>query len=246
MSLLSLADCWPRRFTPSSLALQFCEDPTQAEQPLFAKACAGEAVAQLWQAPQGFVVPGSYRQFADLPAASAHFAARGWPVWLRRSGGGLVPQGPGIINLSLAWPVQQSLGEAAEPIYHSLCAVLQRTLARFGVASHARAVNGSFCDGRYNLACGEGEAARKIVGTAQYWRPLTAGRGHVVLAHAVILIDADLTAAHQAANAFEAQLGSERVYCADKTVTLAQRLPGERHLLPRFSEALAQELDAAR
>ena len=59
MSLLSLADCWPRRFTPSSLALQFCEDPTQAEQPLFAKACVGEAVAQLWQAPQGFVVPGS-------------------------------------------------------------------------------------------------------------------------------------------------------------------------------------------
>ncbi len=124
--------------------------------------------------------------------------------------------------------------------------MLQRTLARFGVASHARAVNGSFCDGRYNLACGEGEAARKIVGTAQYWRPLAAGRGHVVLAHAVILIDADLTAAHQAANAFEAQLGSERVYCADKTITLAQRLPGERYLLPRFSEALARELDAAR
>lgn len=42
MSLLSLADCWPRRFTPSSLALQFCEDPTRAEQPLFAKACAGK------------------------------------------------------------------------------------------------------------------------------------------------------------------------------------------------------------
>lgn len=160
----------------------------------------------------------------------------------RRSGA----QGPGIINLSLAWPVQQPLGEAAEPIYHSLCAVLQRTLARFGVASHARAVSGSFCDGRYNLACGEGAEARKIVGTAQYWRPLAAGGGHVVLAHAVILIDADLSAAHQAANAFEAQLGSERVYCADKTVTLAQLLPGERHLLPRFSEALAQELDASR
>ena len=63
----------------------------RAEQPLFAKASAGEAVAQLWQAPQGLVVPGSYRQFTDLPAVSAHFAARGWPVWLRRSGGGLVP-----------------------------------------------------------------------------------------------------------------------------------------------------------
>ena len=68
----------------------------------------------------------------------------------------------------------------------------------------------------------------------------------MVLAHAVILIDADLSAAHQAANAFEAQLGSGRVYRADKTVTLAQLLPGERNLLPRFSEALARELDAAR
>ena len=90
MSQLTLADCWPRRFSPSSLALQFCEDPTLAEQPLFAKACAGEAVAQLWQAPQGFVVPGSYRQFADLPAVSAHFAARSprvrlppAPLWIK-------------------------------------------------------------------------------------------------------------------------------------------------------------------
>lgn len=100
MSQLTLADCWPRRFSPSSLALQFCEDPTQAEQPLFAKASAGEAVAQLWQAPQGLVVPGSYRQFTDLPAVSAHFAARGWPVWLRRSGGGLVPRGRALSTLA--------------------------------------------------------------------------------------------------------------------------------------------------
>lgn len=53
MSQLTLADCWPRRFSPSSLALQFCEDPTQAEQPLFAKASAGEAVAQLWPGAAG-------------------------------------------------------------------------------------------------------------------------------------------------------------------------------------------------
>ncbi len=42
MSQLTLADCWPRLFSPSSLALQFCEDPSQAEQPLFAKASASE------------------------------------------------------------------------------------------------------------------------------------------------------------------------------------------------------------
>lgn len=235
--------CWPLRFSHQQLPVGYFADPTLAEQPLFARARDGEAVAQLWQAPQGFVVPGSYRKFAELPAVSEQFAGQGWPVWQRRSGGGLVPQGPGIVNLSLAWPVYHSLGEAAEPIYLFLCGLLQRTLASFGVASHCRAVSGSFCDGRYNLACGEGEQVRKIAGTAQYWRPMAEGRGHVVLAHAVVLLDADLVAAHRAANDFEARLGSGREYRADKTVTLAELVSEGADLLPRFREALTQQLE---
>lgn len=185
---------------------------------------------------------GSYRKFANLTTVSEVFATRGWPVWIRRSGGGLVPQGPGILNLSLAWPVTQPLGEAAEPIYLLLCGILQRTLATFGIESHFQAVSGSFCDGRYNLACGEGENARKIAGTAQYWRPVADGQGHIVLAHAVILLDADLQAAHQAANAAEALLASGKVYRADKTITLAELLPGETDLASRFRLALAEQL----
>jgi lipoate-protein ligase A len=123
-----------------------------------------------------------------------------------------------------------------------LCGLLQRALATFGVDAHFQAVTGSFCDGRYNLACGQGEQARKIAGTVQYWRPMAEGRGHVVLAHAVILIDADPIAAHQAANDFESQLGSGRIYHADKTITLAQHLAGEKELLSRFRQALAIEL----
>ena len=159
----------------------------------------------------------------------------------RRSGA----QGPGIINLSLAG---RCSSRSAKPPNRSIirCALCCSAPSRASALPATPGGERFLCDGRYNLACGEGAEARKIVGTAQNWRPLAAGGGHVVLAHAVILIDADLSAAHQAANAFEAQLGSERVYCADKTVTLAQLLPGERHLLPRFSETLAQELDAAR
>lgn len=239
---MAQAPCWPTRFNHQQLSVHYCADPTLAEQSLLERARDGEAVAQLWQAPQGFVVPGSYRKFAALPAVSEQFSRRGWPIWLRRSGGGLVPQGPGIINLSLAWPLYQPLGEAAEPIYLSLCALLQGTLASFGVASHFQAVSGSFCDGRYNLACGEGDHVRKIAGTAQYWRPMPEGKGHVVLAHAVILLDANLEAAHLAANDFEARLGSGQIYRADKTVTLAELVPAEPALLPRFREALAQQL----
>lgn len=122
------AGCLPIRFNTGGLPIVRCDDPTLAEQPLFERARRGEAVAQLWQAPQGFVVPGSYRKFANLAAVSDAFAARGWPVWMRRSGGGLVPQGPGILNLSLAWPVIQPLGEAAEPIY---CCYVEYCNARF-------------------------------------------------------------------------------------------------------------------
>ena len=78
---------------PSSLALQFCGSH-RAEQPLFAKASAGEAVAQLWQAPQGLVVPGSYRRLRIcrrsariLPRAAGRYGfAAPAAVWCPRAG----------------------------------------------------------------------------------------------------------------------------------------------------------------
>ncbi len=135
MSQLTLADCWPRLFPllagaavlrgslPGRTAAVCQSQRRRGRRP----ALAGAA---------GIGGAGELSSVYGSAGGQRAFCARGWPVWLRRSGGGLVPQGPGIINLSLAWPVQQPLGEAAEPIYHSLCAVLQRTLARFGVASH--------------------------------------------------------------------------------------------------------------
>ncbi len=77
-------------FPPPRWRCSFARIPPRRNSPLFAKASAGEAVAQLWQAPQGLVVPGSYRQFTDLPAISAHFAARrlaGMASPLRRRSG---------------------------------------------------------------------------------------------------------------------------------------------------------------
>lgn len=58
----------------------------------------------------------------------------------------------------------------------------------------------------------------------------------------MILLDADLQAAHQAANDIEALLGSGKVYRADKTITLAELLPSEPDLIERFRLALAKAL----
>jgi lipoate-protein ligase A len=101
-------------------------------------------------------------------------------------------------------------------------------------------VEGSFCDGRFDLAVG----GRKLAGTAQSWRRV-AGRP-VVLAHAVIVVDAEPEALTEAANAFERNLGSGRRYRAEAltSVALAWRQTHSRapplDLEARLSAALAE------
>ena len=176
----------------------------------------GRERAVVWSAPRGLVAPLSYRRHAGLDAACTAFAAAGWPVRLRRSGGGVVPQGPGVLSLSLAYRAGGAPGSQAEPVYAHLCTALSSALAWLGIDARPRAVHGSFCDGRFNLAVGE----RKIAGTAQYWR--RAGDRHAVLAHAVLLFDADTELLNAQANAFEAALGSGRRYEADTLTTVAR------------------------
>ena len=96
-------------------------DPLLAEEALLARAAAGDAVAHVWEAPVSLVVPRSYQRYEPLDDAREAFAQRGCPVWLRLSGGGLVPQGPGILNLSLAYPVRAPMGTLSESVYVHLC-----------------------------------------------------------------------------------------------------------------------------
>jgi len=209
-------------------------NPVAADLALLERLAAdpGHPLAQLWTAPTCLVVPRSYQRHAALDAVRERFAAQGCPVYLRSSGGGLVSQGPGMLNLSLAYVVRGMPGEWAEPVYLHLCEMLRGPLHSLGLATHWQAVEGSFCDGRFNLACTHEGRARKIAGTAQYWRPLPAPpgtapgslRAHAVLAHAVLLVDADLPAAHVLANGFEQALDSSRHYDPDSTINVAQAL----------------------
>ena len=189
-------------------------------------AATGRAAAHLWQAPEGLVVPLNTR------AAPGWAAADRTGVQLRSSGGGLVPQGPGVWNLSLAWPAPSAEPQGTDAVYAGLCCGLAAAFARLGVAATPHAVPGAWCDGRWNLAI----AGRKCVGTAQAWRRM-AGRP-MVLAHAVIVSSADPEALTACANAFEDQLGRGLRYRADGTTSLALaagRAPG-----PAFDAQVAQ------
>ena len=173
-------------------------------------AATGRAGAHLWQGEPGLVVPRSY---TAMPGWTA--AARAHAVQVRASGGGVVPQGPGVLNLSLVWRTEHAAPSGTEAIYRALCGELVRALARLGIEAAPQAVSGSFCDGRFNLAAGGG----KLAGTAQSWRRI-AGQP-VVLAHAVILVDAAPQALTEAANAFERDLGCGREYRAEAVTSVA-------------------------
>ena len=103
-----------------------------------------------------------------------------------------------------------------DTIYRALCGALAGAFARLGLEASPQPVEGSFCDGRYNLAV----HGRKLVGTAQAWRRV---RGlPLVLAHAVIVVDADPAELTVRANAFEAALGSGTRYRADALTSVAR------------------------
>ena len=207
------------------------EQDFEIERQLLERAADGGCVAASWEPMPGLVVPGSYRRFERFEALCERFAARGWPVSVRRSGGGLVPQGPGMLNLSLAWRTPCGMGQAMEPVYEGLCGLLRETLRPFGVDATPQVVVDSFCDGRYNLAVD----GRKVAGTAQYWQRISATE-HVVLAHACLLVEADLATLVRRANEFEAQLGSDRQYRLDAVANLVP----EYGVLP--VDALGQRL----
>ncbi|MGL6110123.1 MAG: lipoyl protein ligase domain-containing protein [Rubrivivax sp.] len=217
-------------------------DGIAAEAEWMASAAAtGSAAAHLWHGEPALVVPRSYTTLPGWPAA-----AQAHRVLVRASGGGVVPQGPGLLNLSLVWRADADANEGApsgtEAIYRALCDALAGALARLGIAAAPQAVQGSFCDGRFNLAV----AGRKLVGTAQSWRRV-AGMP-VVLAHAVIAVDADPLALTESANAFERDLGSGRLYRAEALTSVAlawQQAHGRApdvDLVDRLSTALAEHL----
>lgn len=203
-------------------------DPLQDELALLDHAARVGPVAQLWEAPLSLVIPRSYLRQPNIETARADFAARGCPVFLRMSGGGLVPQGPGILNISLAYAVPKGAATWMEAVYVHLCEVVAEGLRSVGVQTHWQAVEGSFCDGRYNLAWGPPESARKIAGTAQYWRRAPAdaqtpdGQRHLVLAHVVLLVDVDPVEINARANAFEAAIESGRRYDPAKVVSVKE------------------------
>ncbi|HLT98982.1 MAG TPA: lipoate--protein ligase family protein [Burkholderiaceae bacterium] len=203
-------------------------------------------LATIWAAQQSLVVPRSYRRYENFDEVCKRFTARGWPVSVRQTGGGIVPQGPGILNLSLAYAVNGPPMQHSEPGYELICTILAESLQAVGIDGFPATVDGSFCDGRYNLAVLHKGQSVKIAGTAQSWRRVSGSTDtYLGLVHALVLVDVDTTNVTTVANAFEAELGSGREYSPDKVISIAAVLGQPGGLRERYRRALVDAVYAS-
>jgi lipoate-protein ligase A len=205
------------------------EGPAAEAEWLASCAATGRAAAHLWQGRPGLVVPRKLAAEPGWAEASVRHGAQ-----LRLSGGGTVPQGPGLWNLSLLWPAPSSTPTDTERLYAALCANLADALRRLGLQARPQSVPGAFCDGRWNLAVG----GRKLVGTAQAWRRVAGVP--LVLAQAMIVVSADPQSVTAQANAFEATLGSGRRY-DPAALTSVARETGDPAIEARALAVLAEQ-----
>ncbi|MCR8722698.1 lipoyl protein ligase domain-containing protein [Frigidibacter sp. ROC022] len=140
------------------------------------------AAALLWSCEPALVAPKRLGGLPGFARAGAAAAEAGWPVHLRATGGDLVPQGPGVTNLTLLFRAPPGPAPGLDDAYRHLTAPIRAALADLGIDSCHGSVPGAFCDGRFNVTV----AGRKFAGTAQRWRPVAAG--HAVQSHAMMLM----------------------------------------------------------
>lgn len=192
-----------------------------------------EPAVLIWQTTTpSLVVPSALARLPALQAMMAETAQQGWPVVTRRSGGGIVPQGPSTLNLAFVMP--QECGTTIEDGYRLITGVLTEALSRFDISTTIGACPGAFCDGDWNVLA-EG---RKLVGTAQRWAANRQSR--IVLAHASILMEPpELTLWPVLKRLSAAAFPEAPAINPEAHIALAALLPG-RMSLKSFPSALAR------
>lgn len=193
-------------------------------------------LALMWQAEApGLVLPDRFTRDPLFGSASQASNKRGWPVVGRKTGGGITPQGPGVLNLALCFTASPGQSRAILPAYAKIVDPMREAFAGLGIMAEATPVNGSFCDGDYNLAV----SGRKLVGTAQRWR------GRTCLIHALILTNIEILRAVEAVAAFSRDLGHDTVFDPAVHCRLADLLPADTDLTGTIVAAFDKTITTA-
>ena len=147
-------------------------------------------VLRLWRTSPCLVVTPLLAHRAEFAAAVAASAERGWPVVVRRTGGGPVPQTSGTLNVSLAYATPRAEVPGIDAALKHFADALLAALRSCGVRGEVGEIEGSCCPGRYDIAIG----GKKIIGIAQRRRQGTKDGQllSAVLVHAMVWVEGEL------------------------------------------------------
>jgi hypothetical protein len=130
------------------------------------------------------------------------------PIAIRQTGGTVVPQGPGTLNISVI--SRHKTHPGIRETYAAVCQALAKGFAAVGIDTEVGARPGSFCDGDFNLL----HRGRKLVGTAQRWAMGADGTA-ICLHHCVILTGGDPDSLCRRAEALYDHAGKPTRYTRD-------------------------------
>jgi len=208
------------------------------EQTLFDSLPASSPTLRVWQPLPALIATSAEAAMPAFAPAAARASARGLPVHVRRSGGGAVCLGPGMLVVTHLYT---SAHNDINRSYRKFAEKLLTAIADVGMHLAYEHVPQAYCDGRFDLAW----QGRKVGGIAQRRRVLE-GRAHVWI-HAVIAIERQCLRYPEAVTTFYAELGSSRVADPRSTTSLSECLPPgvtPTGLMQRCCAAIIRAFDA--
>ncbi len=175
----------------------------------------GRAQLCIWQPQPALVVTALEAAAPGFERAAAAAAGRGFPVHVRRSGGGCVALGPGTLVVSHLYCADAGVERA----YRDFAAKLLAAGLRLRAPLRIGQVAGAYCEGRHDLSC----RGLKIGGMAQR---RSAGTGaQRIWVHAVLSVDVRAADYPLEVQAFHRDLGSPRPPQPALTTVLARCVP---------------------
>lgn len=137
-----------------------------AQMETLADELTGESVAPallVWRSQRALLVTRTDTHMPGFRESSDQIAAAGWPVVVRKSGGGACPISPGTVQVATIEPVVP--GTTMNAKYDALTKLIQSTLQFFQLVARSGPIADAYCPGSYDLAI----YGKKIAGISQHW-----------------------------------------------------------------------------
>ena len=202
---------------------------------------AGFAVPslRLWITAPSVIVSKRESELPHFERAANVLQEKGWPIFVRRTGGTICPLGPGILNLSYVNRFKFADGFSAAASYRWFCRKLLQSVSNCGVAGTIGSVPGCYCDGGYNIVV----SGKKLIGTSQRCVPISRDYKDVaLLMHATILVSADKERLCHIVNRFNALTEQEAVASENALINLTEidSSGGKEDIKDTLMDALAE------